>query len=227
MKLVGFVKRTFKRITKSSFMQRVLGRILSAYLLLVYKTTKWKVYGLDQVNSDNVPAIFVFWHGRMAMAPFTWNRKFPFFMLISGHSDGQIIAKTVAHLGIDTIYGSKSRGGAGALRAMLKMLKSRSASIGITPDGPRGPFGHVSSGIFSLSLLSQKKVYPLSFATKNCIKLSSWDRFIVPLPLGRGALVMGRPIDPPSFLSDEEKFLKEVKIGLDDAVRFAEQMAAL
>src|SRR3546814_20698468 len=34
--------------------------------------------------------------------------------------------------------GASSRGGGGALRAMLKALKS-GEYIGITPDGPRGP----------------------------------------------------------------------------------------
>ena len=45
-------------------------------------------------------------------------------MLISQHPDGQILARTVGHFGIDTVSGSTTRGGAAALRTLLRTLKA-------------------------------------------------------------------------------------------------------
>ena len=59
-------------------------------------------------------------------------------MLISRHPDGQIIARTVGHFGIDTVSGSTTRGGTAALRTPLRTLKA-GGYVGITTfKVPRG-----------------------------------------------------------------------------------------
>ncbi len=59
-------------------------------------------------------------------------------MLTSRHPDGQILARTVGHFGIDTVAGSTTRGGAAALRTLLRTLKA-GGYVGITTFKlPRG-----------------------------------------------------------------------------------------
>jgi lysophospholipid acyltransferase (LPLAT)-like uncharacterized protein len=114
-------------------------------------------------------------------------------MLISSHTDGQIIARTVAHLGIDTVEGSTAHRGGAALRALLKTLKS-GICVGITPDGPRGPLMRASDGVIQLARLAGVPVIPCTVATARRRLLGSWDRFALALPFSRGVFIWGNPI---------------------------------
>ncbi|HIJ38100.1 MAG TPA: lysophospholipid acyltransferase family protein, partial [Rhodospirillaceae bacterium] len=145
---------------------------------------------------QNKPFILAFWHGRILMMPFCWRRERPINMLISQHRDGQIIARTVSHFGIDTIAGSSSRGGFSALRSMLKNLKA-GRCVGITPDGPRGPRMTASEGIVQLAKISGTPIIPCTFSSRWRFVLGSWDRFILALPFSRGEIRWGQPITVP------------------------------
>ena len=88
----------------------------------------------------------------------------PLHMLISGHPDGKLVARVVRLLGFKTLEGSTRRGGADALRAMLRILKD-GGSIGITPDGPMGPECRVSHGTIALAKLSGAPLLPTTFSS--------------------------------------------------------------
>ncbi len=84
------------------------------------------------------PFILCFWHGRLLMMPYCWDRRRSISVLISQHPDGQILARTVGHFGIDTVAVSATRGGAAALRTLLRTLKA-GRYVGITTFKlPRG-----------------------------------------------------------------------------------------
>jgi lysophospholipid acyltransferase (LPLAT)-like uncharacterized protein len=117
-----------------------------------------------------------------------------FHMLISAHRDGRIIAGAMTYFGIETIAGSTSRGGSGALRAMLKRLKA-GGCVGITPDGPRGPAMTASIGIVNIARLAGVPILPLTYATSQRRVLATWDRFHLALPFGRGLYIWGEPIE--------------------------------
>ena len=85
------------------------------------------------------------------MMPLSWNKKKKINVLISAHPDGQLLSNTVKHFKIDTIIGSSSKGSSMALRNIIRSLKS-GISIGITPDGPRGPKMKINSATL-LSML--------------------------------------------------------------------------
>ena len=55
-------------------------------------------------------------------------------------------------------------------------------SIGITPDGPRGPRHKVSEGTINISRISNKKILPMALAYKKKWVLNTWDKFIIPKP---------------------------------------------
>ena len=93
------------------------------------------------------------------MMPYCWNPQKTIYMLISQHRDGQLIARTVGHFGIKTAAGSSSRGGARALRTMVKAL-SKGEYVGITPDGPRGPRRRARDGIVRVARLFGVPVIP-------------------------------------------------------------------
>lgn len=188
--------KPFKSVLKSEGVRRVLCLLGSWYIRFVFATGRWKIVG-DAVPrrfwNEGTPFILAFWHGRLLMMPYCWPRKTPIHMLISQHRDGRIIADTVSHFGIDTISGSSTRGGAAALRAMLRRLAGGEC-VGITPDGPHGPRMRASDGIVNVARLSGAPVIPATYAVNRRKLLGSWDRFIVALPFARGVVLWGEPI---------------------------------
>lgn len=190
------MKHFLKQLLKKEWVLDVGAWCVARYIGLVYKTSRWQKVGWEHPQAywdQGKPFIVCFWHNRLLMTCFAWQGPMDFHMLISGHSDGKIIAKTVGHYGIKTIAGSSSKGGTQALRQMLKTLK-KGEVIGITPDGPRGPRFHVSEGIVTLAKLSGLDILPVSFGASRRKVLPSWDRFVLALPFSKGALVWGAPI---------------------------------
>jgi lysophospholipid acyltransferase (LPLAT)-like uncharacterized protein len=194
-----------KRIGKNEALRGLLCWLTAQYVRLVFLTSRWDVVGGDipaAFWSGGRPFILAFWHGRILMMPKSWRGSVPIHMLISQHRDGQLIARTVGHLGIQTVAGSTTRGGAAALRAMFKVLKSGNC-IGITPDGPRGPRMRASLGVISIARVSGCPIIPVALSASRGRFLSTWDRFLVPLPFSRGVFVWGSAIDVPADGSAE------------------------
>ena len=77
--------------------------------------------------------------------------------------------------------------------------------LAITPDGPRGPAGTVKRGIFYLSEKSGAPIVPVAAWASRVRRLSSWDRFAVPLPFTRVVIVYGDPIKPDPGVAFEQK----------------------
>lgn len=196
--------RLGKTIARSERIRAALCWLGAKYIAFVFRTGRWEFIGREIAErhwNAGLPFILAFWHGRLLLMPHSWPRAKPIHMLISQHRDGQLIAKTVAHYGIDTVAGSSTRGGSAALRAMLKALKS-GESVGITPDGPRGPRGRASAGIVNVARMAGVPIIPVSFSAKRRVVLSSWDRFVVALPFSKGIFVWGRPIEVPRDASE-------------------------
>jgi lysophospholipid acyltransferase (LPLAT)-like uncharacterized protein len=114
-------------------------------------------------------------------------------MLISSHPDGRLISRTVAHFGIDTIAGSSRRGGLEALLGMVRKLR-HGESVGITPDGPRGPRMRAGNGPIAVARISGATIIPAAASVSRRMVLNTWDKLIVALPFGQGATVWGEPI---------------------------------
>lgn len=190
------MKIILKKILRSSLTKAILAWISYAYLWLVFKTTRWSYIGLEHLEhlmKTNTPFIAAFWHGRLAMMPFIWRWNKPFYMLLSEHEDGRFIAKVVSYHNIKSIYGSSTRGGAQAAFSCIKELK-QGHSIGITPDGPKGPRHEASMGLMHIARLSGAPIMPVSYALKRHRFLKTWDKFLVPIPFSKGVYVIGEPI---------------------------------
>jgi len=185
-----------KWIGRNEGLRRALCWLGSLYIRLVGATGRWEIENAataSQMWDEGRPFILAFWHGRILMMPRIWRRGQPIHMLISQHRDGQLIARTVAHFGIETVTGSTSRGGGAALRAMVKALRAGTC-VGITPDGPRGPRMRSSEGIVALARLSGCPILPATFSARRGRLLGSWDRFFLAAPFGGGVFVWGDPI---------------------------------
>jgi lysophospholipid acyltransferase (LPLAT)-like uncharacterized protein len=187
---------TAKRILRADRTRRFLGRVIALWIRFVFWTSRWHTIGGEIPRpywDQGKPFILAFWHGRLMMAPMAWRRGASMNMLISANKDGRIIADAIQHFDLETITGSKSKGGMAALRAMLRAL-GEGQNVGVTPDGPRGPAMRASLGIIVAARMTGAPILPLSYATTRRRILGSWDRFHVALPFSRGVFIWGEPI---------------------------------
>ena len=160
---------SYKKILRTKLAYSFICWIASKYIKFVSLTLKWKYLNkkhADTLWKNNENFILCFWHGRLLMMPLSWKKEKKINMLISEHPDGQLISKTVKYFGINTIHGSTSKGGTKAIRNIIESLKS-GQSVGITPDGPRGPKMKINSAIIKIASLTGFKILPLSCSVKN------------------------------------------------------------
>lgn len=190
----------------------VVGLIGSLVLRLLNATLRWEEWGFsdqEQYWVDGPPRVLVFWHGRQLLMPWIYlnHRRSPssrpISALISQHTDGRMIAKAMAFLGVRSIAGSSTRGGREALFELIRTLQ-RGEHIGITPDGPRGPVYKLKPGVVRIAQRSGAKIYPTTISAERYWQFRSWDHMILPKPFSRALLVMGSPISVPSELSNED-----------------------
>ena len=204
------------RLMRQPAISAALSWLAARYIQLVWGTGNWRIENIDiadRLVADGTPFIACFWHGRMLMIPNAWKYDAKMSILISHHRDGVFISRTLAHLGIGTIAGSTSRGGAGALVAMVRSLK-RGEYLGITPDGPRGPRMRAAPGAAAAARLSGAVLLPVSYGAARRRVLGSWDRFVVPLPFSRGIVRLGKPIEVPQ--DADETALEVIRLKLEN-----------
>ena len=185
-----------KRLARSRLGLAALTRLYARYTGLVFATSRWQTLGREEVNAmvrAGRPFIAAFWHNRLMMAPQGWREEATMNVVISRHRDGEAIARAVRHLGIAAIRGSRTRGGAAALRTSVRLLRD-GGYVGITPDGPRGPRMRVQPGIIAVARLSGAPIVPVTYAVSRRVVAESWDRFVIALPFSRGVYVWGEPI---------------------------------
>jgi hypothetical protein len=185
-----------KRISRAAWTRRLAASTVAWYMRLVRHSGRWAVYG-GHIPAGfwdrDEPFILATWHGRLLMMPLAWRRGVAMRMLVSRHRDGELISRTIAHFGVETVRGSSSRNGAGAVRAMVRALRA-GISVGITPDAPRGPYMRASRGVVAIAQLSGAAIVPAVYGVARRRVLPTWDRFTVPAPFSRGVFMWGEPL---------------------------------
>lgn len=160
------------------------------------------------------PCIMCGWHGRSVL--FAWKfRHSGVGVIISQSNDGEIQSRCYSAMGYEIIRGSTKRGGVQALLEAIKMLK-RGTSLAITPDGPRGPSQECQPGIIRMAQKSGAPIVPAISTARPAFFAKSWDRFLVPIPFGRGVVLTGEPIHVPADATEEE--LERIRVRVQEAI---------
>ncbi len=198
--------KIIKRFSKTYFGQVVVGITVFIITKFTYFSIKWKCLDLETKNKifyKKKPLIFFCWHNRLFLGPYFLPKINKINALQSNHSDGMMTNIIFSFLKINVIYGSSKKGG---IRAFIKMINSlkKGESIAITPDGPKGPKYKLKKGLIKLAQKSNVPIVPLVWFTNRCIRLNSWDEFLIPLPFSRGCYTFGKPILIDKNLQDEE-----------------------
>ena len=187
--------------------QAVASWLIAWIIRLVAKSIRWEMVAGDsttRVMDAEAPVIGIFWHNRILLMSAGWQPSRPITLLRSPHRDGQLIGRAIERLGYQTVSGSSNKGGASGLRNLLKALRA-GTSIGITPDGPRGPRMRLSAGVVAAARLSGAPVVPAAWNVEHRKLFGTWDRMILARPFSRGVFIFGEPIIVPKTLTPEEQ----------------------
>jgi len=123
---------------------------------------------VDALYREGRHIILAFWHAQQLMVPIGY-RGTGANVLISQHQDGEIIARIISRFGHRAVRGSSTRGGALALRELIRLGRS-GADLVVTPDGPKGPRQVAKLGVVQLAKATGLPIVPLAF---SCSKKNS------------------------------------------------------
>jgi lysophospholipid acyltransferase (LPLAT)-like uncharacterized protein len=225
------LKRFFRDLLRSPWVQRALGVLAAEYLRLVWRTNR---FSYDPANVYDIveplqPAIFAFWHGQHFMTPFIKTKEsHRAKVLISRHRDGEFNAIAAERLGIGTIRGSGDHGGAfhrkggvGAFREMVQALEE-GWNVATTADVPKRSRA-AGLGVIMLARESGRPILPFAMVTSRFIRLKNWDSTTINLPFGRGAVVgIDAVFVPPDADAETmERLRQQVELYLNEAARRA------
>lgn len=195
------------RPLRNPLIQKAMSFLLSEWLRFCYATIRWDHENqalAEEIWDQGGGVLIAMWHSRLALGIAAWpqDRAQPARAMISLSSDGEFLARAIARLGIPAVRGSAAnkdkkqaaKGGTQALRDGLKQLKV--GALALTPDGPRGPARSMAEGLPVMARISGAPVLFMGLSCKPAIRLNSWDRALIPLPFGKGAIVWDRTAYP-------------------------------
>ena len=189
----------------------LVGRIGSLIVRLLAATLRVTVIGAKLPERiDGKAFVLCFWHSQLLAFSYLYRNR-DIHVLVSSHRDGEYIVRVTQHLGYGAVRGSSTRGGVRLLGEALDALRRR-IDIAITPDGPRGPRQEFKPGALFLAKESGCPIVLGVCLPKKAWRLKSWDRFIIPKPFSRAALVVSEPIIIPPGLDDQAMEAKRAEL---------------
>jgi lysophospholipid acyltransferase (LPLAT)-like uncharacterized protein len=143
-------------------------------------------------NDGTEGFIYCVWHDAIAFPMFA-GRHVRTAALVSRNYDGSHLAAGLKILGISLVRGSSSRGGATAVRELLRLPVN--THLVLTPDGPRGPRRQAKLGLIFLASQSKRGIVPTAFSATRYWKIpGKWTDLTIPKPFTRVYALSGVPI---------------------------------
>ncbi len=194
------------RRLRDRFLPPVASFLGPALVLGLGKTWQVRRRGFDpfqeRKQGSTLRCIVTLWHDTLFPLAFV-HRNEGATVLVSQHGDGELIARILLKLGFQVARGSTTRGGAAGLRDLVRVARGQQCDLAITPDGPKGPARRAQPGVVYLSALTGFPILPLALVADRAWRFSSWDRFQIPKPGARVAVVAGAPLAVPRAALEE------------------------
>ena len=175
---------------------------------------------LERLRRCRYPFIYAVWHG--GLLPAVWRHRGEFTtLLVSRHRDGARLAAAVKGWGYQVVRGSSTRGAAGGLRGLVRVLR-QGGTAAITPDGPRGPARLAKPGAVAAAQHTGAAIVPVGVGSSWGCQARSWDRFLVPAPFARVRMVYGEPFSVRPGSAGLAEGLERLQAQLTTVTRTAE-----
>jgi hypothetical protein len=210
---------------------RVLPAMAAAAVTALGATLSVRAAGVDALRPlwrARRPLIYAVWHGRILIVPWLNARlrrhegARRVRVLASRSRDGHMMAEFARRFGLDVTRGSSSRGGLEALRELTRAVRA-GEDVAMVPDGPRGPARRLQAGVIALAAVTGAPIVPVGIAAQPARRLHSWDRFVIPIPFARCAVVFGGLVEVKRH-DDREEARARVERALEEATDAADAL---
>jgi len=232
MKLSGITRR----ITRHPAVQSLASWLIAQYLKLAYFTTRWTFESWPQSHTTIMAGapLFVFlWHNRIAAMPLIW-KQHPWresggekvlTIVVSDHRDGRMVSSTMERFKVEHVPVSSKEKQLTAAKNVLRAIRA-GRTVGMTPDGPRGPRMRMKAPAVTLARLAGARIALIAYSVKWRVVLGSWDRFLLPLPFNRGVILWDEGFDVPKDLDESgaAKLAEEIEVALTGLTNKADRM---
>jgi lysophospholipid acyltransferase (LPLAT)-like uncharacterized protein len=174
---------------------RILPSLLWAMVHGIHGSLKIRSAGEDEIRNLNRRGkriVYVFWHGQsFFLIKYMAHRNI--HLIASPSRDGRLGADVLKRFGYGIIFGSSHKS---PIRAIIQSLQAmrRGRDMAIAVDGPRGPFHQAKPGALFLAKKMNASIVPTVTAALPAWTFRSWDRFVLPRPFARAAIVFGKPV---------------------------------
>ena len=209
---------SFADLSSYSFKDRLLIRAadLAFFLLikLIGKTIKFEIDGWENweaAASDNHIPIYTFWHNRVFLATYFWQRR-GIVVMTSRSFDGEYIARFIQRFGYGAARGSSTRGATGVVVEMVRLMRA-GCPAAFTIDGPKGPLYEAKMGSVLLAKKTGFPILPFTITAKRFWELkNSWDRSQIPKPFTRSRVIIATPIYVAADADDQALEAKRAEL---------------
>ena len=202
-------KKEFKKFRKKYGFE-----LISFFVTNLFRLEKL-FYICKCINFPKEKSVFAIWHAHQCGA-FACCQKVKTCVMISNSQDGEIISRASEAVGLTTVRGSKTRGGAKASLELIRKIKEEDFYGLITIDGPKGPNRVVKKGIIDIARMSGTPIIPAVYWSpqKRFLKFNSWDKFRFPLIGTKLVMLFGDPIPVGENPSEEE--VENIRLKIED-----------
>ena len=191
-------------------LNRLLARLAARLLTVWLRTCRVEIHcapgtspfagrrGEPAGAGPHVPSFYPFWHEWIV--PYVFARPHAAMAgLISRHRDGGYLADAMEAIGLKTVRGSTSRGGAAAAKQIVRECDAW--DLGITPDGPRGPRRTLKPGVVFLASRTGRPIVPTAVACRRSWRpKGSWTDLLLPKPFTKIVFCGGEAVTVPPEL---------------------------
>lgn len=157
------------------------------------RSMQLRVEGADHVDRlfrQDKRVILAFWHAQQLMMPLSLP-GLEAHVLISQHRDGELIRRIVARFGLEAVRGSSTRGGAEALRQLIRLGRA-GGNLVLTPDGPKGPRQVAKMGVVQLARATALPIIPMAFGCSKKKPSRAGIASSCPIPSAEASSYSGR-----------------------------------
>lgn len=209
---------------------RFIYRYVLPYILwAVYRALSftWRITiieppALQASLAQKHPVILAHWHGDEILL-ISFISRYRIATLASTSIDGDMMSRLIELLGGATSRGSSTRGGASALRGLIRLVRGgRNSSMAV--DGPKGPLHQVKPGVFELSRLLRAQIYAGGVSCDRAWRFPrSWNKTYFPKPFAKITVVWEGPFGPVA--SDQDSRDAGLALQLKNALHYSSEVA--
>jgi lysophospholipid acyltransferase (LPLAT)-like uncharacterized protein len=193
-----------------------LGRLLASYFKLCRATSKIAILGREDFVDDlrTGPVLLVVWHGRLPSALLSWSSDFGECITLSDPSPiGRVGAAAQRRFGMTPILMRSKAAKPSTLRDVMRAVRD-GKSLAMAADGSRGPNRKVTASTAAWIIKTGRPVHMVSWSLDRALFLSTWDRFLFPLPFSHGAILYRR-FEHTAHEVEPEALRESLKLALD------------